>query len=263
MSHLKEFMEAHRQTGNTTELLKLVSETKGYLIVADAGCKWSICKNNPDFIYANLILTLDDIEMGDWKNDKKLRTAFFDNSAIIILMSKPEPLAYIKIDNKDYKPTFKDLEAWKSVFEEAQHDKDFKIFTHEGVTIDRLTSLQMNSQGDLELNTKDPLTLDSKLILAINDGYQPASQDGYVLTWDSNSATWYTQELPINKENAPPSLDIGSKKQQMNVKLTDADVQDIKAINDDFFEGEASNSMLGRILLRKGIFFYKKLREKF
>jgi hypothetical protein len=50
-------------------------------------------------------------------------------------------------------------------------------------------------------------------------------------------------------------------KQQLNVKLTDEDMKIIKEINKDFFENEASNSMLGRILVRKGIAFYKKLRE--
>jgi hypothetical protein len=50
---------------------------------------------------------------------------------------------------------------------------------------------------------------------------------------------------------------------QFNVKLTKEDEIDVKNINADFFEGEASNSMLGRILLRKGIQFYKKLRMNF
>lgn len=34
----------------------------------------------------------------------------------------------------------------------------------------------------------------------------------------------------------------------------------IKEINKDFFENEASNSMLGRILIRKGIQWYKELK---
>lgn len=48
------------------------------------------------------------------------------------------PLTVVKIGSADYKPTFADLEAWRSVFEEAQYDKDFKIFTHEGVTVERV-----------------------------------------------------------------------------------------------------------------------------
>lgn len=48
------------------------------------------------------------------------------------------PLTLIKLGSADYKPTFADLEAWRSVFEEAQYDKDFKIFTHEGVAVERV-----------------------------------------------------------------------------------------------------------------------------
>src|SRR5208283_3947988 len=48
------------------------------------------------------------------------------------------PLTVVKIGSADYKPTYADLEAWRSTFEEAQYDKDFKIFTHEGVDISRV-----------------------------------------------------------------------------------------------------------------------------
>lgn len=48
------------------------------------------------------------------------------------------PLTLVKIGSADYKPTFADLEAWRGVFEEAQYDKDFKIFTHEGVAVERV-----------------------------------------------------------------------------------------------------------------------------
>jgi hypothetical protein len=48
------------------------------------------------------------------------------------------PLTVVKIGSADYKPTFADLEAWRSVFEDAQYDKDFKIFTHEGVDVQRV-----------------------------------------------------------------------------------------------------------------------------
>lgn len=48
------------------------------------------------------------------------------------------PLTLVKIGSADYKPTFADLEAWRAVFEEAQYDKDFKIFTHEGVAVERV-----------------------------------------------------------------------------------------------------------------------------
>ena len=48
------------------------------------------------------------------------------------------PLTLVKIGSADFKPTFADIEAWRNVFEEAQYDKDFKIFTHEGVDVTRV-----------------------------------------------------------------------------------------------------------------------------
>lgn len=51
------------------------------------------------------------------------------------------PLTLIKIgtDGADgLHPTFADLEAWRNVFEEAQYDKDFKIFTHAGIAVERV-----------------------------------------------------------------------------------------------------------------------------
>lgn len=63
----------------------------------------------------------------------KLRESKFAQSDNMI-----NPLTLVKIGSADYKPTFADLESWRNVFEEAQYDKDFKIFTHEGVTVERV-----------------------------------------------------------------------------------------------------------------------------
>lgn len=51
------------------------------------------------------------------------------------------PLTLVKIgtDGVDgLHPSFADLEQWRAVFEEAQYDKDFKIFTHPGVSVERV-----------------------------------------------------------------------------------------------------------------------------
>lgn len=48
------------------------------------------------------------------------------------------PMTIVKIGSADYKPTHLDLEAWRNVFEAAQYDQDFKIFTHEGVAVERV-----------------------------------------------------------------------------------------------------------------------------
>lgn len=51
------------------------------------------------------------------------------------------PLTLVKVgsDGPDgLHPTFADLEAWRNVFEEAQYDKDFKIFSHAGISVERI-----------------------------------------------------------------------------------------------------------------------------
>ena len=50
------------------------------------------------------------------------------------------PLTLVKVGSADYKPTPADLESWREIFESAQYDKDFKIFTHEAVTVEKIGS---------------------------------------------------------------------------------------------------------------------------
>jgi hypothetical protein len=50
------------------------------------------------------------------------------------------PLTLVKIGSPDFKPTIADLETWRQTFEHAQNDKDFKIFTHEGVDVTKVGS---------------------------------------------------------------------------------------------------------------------------
>ena len=45
------------------------------------------------------------------------------------------PLTVVKIGNDNYKPTPDVLESWRQLFEAAQYNKDFKIFTNEAVDI--------------------------------------------------------------------------------------------------------------------------------
>jgi hypothetical protein len=67
------------------------------------------------------------------------------------------PLTIVKIGSENYKPTPMDLEAWRNVFAEAQYDKDFKIFTHEGVTVERVGYGQgiYDTSGDITQLVKE------------------------------------------------------------------------------------------------------------
>jgi len=48
------------------------------------------------------------------------------------------PLTLVKIGSADYKPTHADIEAYREVFENAQFDKDFKVFTQNDLTVERV-----------------------------------------------------------------------------------------------------------------------------
>lgn len=44
----------------------------------------------------------------------------------------------VKVGGDDYKPSARDLDVWRQIFEEAKNDKDFKIFTHYAVNIEQI-----------------------------------------------------------------------------------------------------------------------------
>jgi len=48
------------------------------------------------------------------------------------------PMTVVKVGSADFKPTVADLEAIREMFEAAEYDKDFKLFTHDAVTIERV-----------------------------------------------------------------------------------------------------------------------------
>ena len=78
----------------------------------------------------------------------QLRESKFAQAANMI-----NPLTLIKIGGGtgEYKPSPADLQQWRELFENAQYDKDFKIITHDGVTVDRVGANAgvMDISGDI------------------------------------------------------------------------------------------------------------------
>src|SRR5690606_8812916 len=62
------------------------------------------------------------------------------------------PITLVKVGSENYKPSQTDLEAWREIFEAAQYNKDFKIFTHEAVTIEKIGSQGgiLDISGDID-----------------------------------------------------------------------------------------------------------------
>jgi hypothetical protein len=48
------------------------------------------------------------------------------------------PLTLVKLGGNDYRPSQSDLESFRHILEEAQYDKDFKLVTHNDVSIERV-----------------------------------------------------------------------------------------------------------------------------
>lgn len=69
------------------------------------------------------------------------------------------PLTLVKIGGagENFKPSPADLEEYRRVFEDAQYDKDFKIFTHDAVTVERIgyNSGIIDISPDIEKLTKE------------------------------------------------------------------------------------------------------------
>jgi hypothetical protein len=76
----------------------------------------------------------------------KIREAKFAQADNMI-----NPMTLVKVGSADYKPTAADLEGWRDIFSSAQYDKDFKIFTHEAVTVERVgaNNAIMDTSGEI------------------------------------------------------------------------------------------------------------------
>lgn len=69
-----------------------------------------------------------------------------------IVLEKGHPITVVKIGDETSRPTPADLDAWRQVFEQAQYDKDFKIFTHSGVTIE---TLYLDEDSEIKIVSAD------------------------------------------------------------------------------------------------------------
>lgn len=64
------------------------------------------------------------------------------------------PITLVKLGGDgEYRPTQSDIEEFRQTLEEAQYDKDFKLVTHNGVTIERVgfSGATLDTAGDFEL----------------------------------------------------------------------------------------------------------------
>lgn len=85
----------------------------------------------------------------------KLREAKFAQADGLV-----NPITLVKVggtSEAEYHPTNEDIEFWRNMIEEAQYDKDFKIITHAGMSIERVgaSGAVLDIGGDVELIIKN------------------------------------------------------------------------------------------------------------
>jgi len=87
------------------------------------------CFNNGKTVeFYNFRIEFSELEINSINGNSKFAQA--DNMV--------NPLTLVKVGSADFKPTPADLENYRNIFESAQYDKDFKIFTNDAVTIERI-----------------------------------------------------------------------------------------------------------------------------
>ena len=103
----------------------------------------------------------------------------------------PNELLLVKIGDDNYKPTPKDLENWRDVFEASKKDPDFKIFSHNAVNI-----------------VKFELTKDGSITI-VPDTTIPTIEIGSSAIRDLNEATAAIEKKVVKSSNQI-SLDMSS-----------------------------------------------------
>lgn len=89
-----------------------------------------------DKVNYNGVVWCFEVPTGLFVTRRNGKIAIHGNSKFAQADNMINPITLIKVGSADFKPTPQDLEAWRETMEMAQYDKDFKIITHEAVTIE-------------------------------------------------------------------------------------------------------------------------------
>ncbi len=134
------------------------------------------------------------------------------------------PTTIVKIGSADFKPTFADLEAYRELFEAAEHDKNFKIFTHDGVNVERIGWGQgiYDISGDITQLVKEiyvglqvpPVLMDGQDITYNNGGVALDALRQRYMQFRNMMSTWLKRKVfaPISKMQGFYDYSGGEKK---------------------------------------------------
>lgn len=134
------------------------------------------------------------------------------------------PLTLVKVGGQDIKPTAQDLEQWRNVFEAATGDKDFKIFTHNEIDVQRVGYNQgiLDTSGDFQQLMKE-IFIGLMVPSVIMDGSDTTYATGSVsldvlrqryMSFREKLAKWLKRKIfaPISELNEFYEVKDGEKK---------------------------------------------------
>lgn len=148
------------------------------------------------------------------------------------------PLTLVKIGGGDngYKPTHADLESWRDIFAGAQANKDFKIFTHEAVTVEKVGSGQgiYDISGDITQLIKEMYVGLQVPSVLMDGGADTTYANGGValdvlrqryMQFRNMMSLWLKRKIfaPISKIRGFYDYEKGSGKSQKNLIVPDID----------------------------------------
>jgi hypothetical protein len=127
----------------------------------------------------------------------------------------PNELLLVKVGDDNYKPTALELENWRSVFEASKNDPDFKIFSHNAVSV---VKFELNKDGGITIVPADSLPTVEIGSSAIRDLHEAtaniekkvtqSSQMSFDQSLDLSSSNGFledsTQDHPNNDSNQEP-----------------------------------------------------------
>lgn len=222
----KQYIESNRRSGTTTALVKIAKECHGDIVVATIDAKQRLIKEfgmSKEHVY-----TCSEIADGQFRG-RKMSAIFFDTDAVWQLITKKEDLEQKPVIVKPCTSC-----GWDGYSQPEETPR----------------YARSDYNGSNDPNFKYPPT---------GEKYQTPQISITNCCFDGYNGLYLDTKGGLNISLGDGYA--GNYTKQINVKLTEEDNKEIHDINGDFFEGEASNSMMGRILLRKGIQFYKKLRN--
>jgi hypothetical protein len=119
----------------------------------------------------------------------------------------PTELTIVKVGGNGYSPTAEDLEQWRRIFEEAQNDPDFKIFTHDAINV---TQLEVGPNSEFKVRPAvEPRTIEvSPNVSVVKKGQLSLPLDIDVPKVEASEGGGRSEDLDTTKKQVQHSVEV-------------------------------------------------------